>query len=306
MGNIRFGLCCLFSDRAPRFRHATAAHVGRLTPEAGRQYLSDVAASNAIALLHAIERCHELAIGAFRINSQMLPLATHPTLGYNVLDLPAGEAIVSTLRRAGDLARDYRIALSTHPDQYNVLNSEREPVVDSTIREIEHQAWFCETVGAPTICLHGGSKAGGIDAARERLRRGIQRLSHRAHSRLALENDDRSYTVADLLPVCQSMNIPLVYDVHHHRANPDDLTVADATSAAAETWAPRQQTPWMHISSPRDGWTATDVRPHADMIDPADLPIAWLDMDLIVDVEAKAKERAVVALARALGQSGTR
>jgi UV DNA damage repair endonuclease len=34
-------------------------------------------ATNAAALDAAVRRCRELGIGAFRINSQILPLATH-------------------------------------------------------------------------------------------------------------------------------------------------------------------------------------------------------------------------------------
>lgn len=295
---IRWGLCCLFSDRQPHFRQATAAYMNRLGEERAHRYLADVAGANVIALWHALERCHELGICAFRINSQMLPLATHPVWGYNVVDLPGGSVIEAGLRASADLAVEYGISLSVHPDQYNVLNSETERVVAATIIEIEQQAWFCEAVGASTICLHGGSKAGGIAAAQERLRGGIERLSDRARSRLALENDDRSYTVADLLPVCTEMEIPLIYDVHHHRCNPDDLNVEAATDLALTTWCARATLPLMHLSSPRIPWGEGDPRPHADFVDPLDIPRCWSGINAIVDVEAKAKERAVMELYR--------
>jgi UV DNA damage endonuclease len=70
--------------------------------------------------------------------------------------------------------------------------------------------------------------------------------------------------------------------------------VAEATARAAATWGERE--PYFHLSSPREGWGAGDPRPHADYIDPADVPCEWLGMDVTVDVEAKAKERAVVAV----------
>ena len=50
-------------------------------------------------------------------------------------------------------------------------------------------------------------------------------LPENVRSRLTLENDDVSYTVSDLLPVCEKLSIPLVYDVHHHRCKPDGLSV---------------------------------------------------------------------------------
>ena len=63
--------------------------------------------------------------------------------------------------------------------------------------------------------------------------------------------------------------MPLTYDVHHHRCNPDGLSVAEATELAAATW---DREPLFHVSSPRDGWAAANPRPHADRIDAADFP----------------------------------
>jgi UV DNA damage endonuclease len=137
---------------------------------------------------------------------------------------------------------------------------------------------------------------GGKLEALSRWRQGLARLSPRARARVALENDDRVYTVADLLPLCREEGVPLIYDVHHHRCNPDGLSVADATRAALETWGGRE--PWFHISSPAGGWTAADKRPHADYIRPSDVPREWLAMTATVDVEAKQKERAVLRLLR--------
>ncbi len=148
------------------------------------------------------------------------------------------------------------------------------------------------------IVLHGGGMAGGAEAALARLERGIERLSPRARSRLALENDDRSFTPVDLLPLCRRLGVPLVYDAHHHRCKADGLTAAEATEAAIETWGSRE--PYFHISSPRNGWGTGDPQPHADYVDPADVPDVWLGRRLTVDVEAKAKERAVTALREAM------
>ena len=111
-----------------------------------------------------------------------------------------------------------------------------------------------------------------------------------------LENDDRSYTVRDLLPICTRLEIPLVYDVHHHRCNPDGYGVAEATALATATWHGRE--PWMHLSSPANGWKSKDPRRHSDYIDPRDFPREWLGRTLTVDIEAKAKELAVLRLER--------
>ena len=180
-----------------------------------------------------------------------------------------------------------------------MLNSEREAVVDASLAELDYQATVAELVGADVIVFHAGSTAGGLATAIERLERGIERLGDRARRCVALENDDRHYAPADLLPLCRRLGIPLVYDVHHHRCRPDGMSVNDATVVAAETWGARE--PYTHISSPRDGWQSANPRPHADYVDPADFPDAWGDKRMTVDVEAKAKERAVVGLKGEVG-----
>ena len=292
---IRWGLCCQFLDSPIRFRTATHRYVATLEPTARRAYLRAIARDNAAALSAAVTRCAELGIGAFRINSQILPLATHPESGYRLEDLDDDGSITAAFLEAGTLARASDVRLSFHPDQFVVLNSEQERVVASSVMEMDAQARVAQLVGADVLTLHGGGAAGGVPAALDRLERGIERLPAAARLRLALENDDRSFTPGMLLPLCERLGVPLVYDVHHHRCNHDDgLDVDEVSRRAAATWGVRE--PYFHISSPRAGSAGGDLRPHADYVRPDDVPEIWRSMRLTVDVEAKAKERAVLAL----------
>lgn len=295
---IRWGLCCQFLDTPIKFRAATHRYVASLATRPGRRYLTDIARHNAQALVMAVERCHQIGIGAFRINSGILPLATHPDSGYLLEKLdPSGE-IEATFALAGDLARSYDVRLSFHPDQFVVLNSSFEKVVLSSLAELELQASIAELVGADVIVLHGGGAAGGVEPAVDRLQRGIERLSPRVRERLAFENDDRCFTPRSLLPICQRVGVPLVYDVHHHRCLADGLSVEEATELAFDTWYGRE--PYAHLSSPKGGWEGPNARAHADYIDPADFPEVWRGRTMTVDVEAKAKERAVLAIKKVL------
>jgi len=115
--------------------------------------------------------------------------------------------------------------------------------------------------------------------------------------RLSLENDDRVYTPADLLPVCRDLRLPLVYDVHHHRCLPDGVGIEETTAAVLTTW---DREPLFHVSSPRDD--GRSLREHHDYIRPPDVPPSWLGLDITMDVEAKAKELAVARLMRDLGR----
>jgi UV DNA damage endonuclease len=297
MPGIRWGLCCQFLDAPIRFRTATHRYVATLDPADRREYLRAIARANARALLDAIERCVELGIGAFRINSQILPLTTHPVTGYRLSDIDDDGSIVAAFSTAGERASAAGIRLSFHPDQFVVLNSEQERVVSSSLAEMEAQVAIAAVVGADVLTLHGGGMAGGVAAALVRLERGIERLDAASRARIALENDERCFTPEVLLAFCERLGVPFVYDVHHHRCLPDTLDAETASGRAAATWNGRE--PYFHLSSPRDGWDGP-CRPHADFVDPRDFPDAWRSMDLNVDVEAKAKERAVLALRDAI------
>jgi UV DNA damage endonuclease len=297
---IRWGLCCQFADAGVRFRQATHRYVWTLAPDARAAYLRDVARSNAIALAHAVGRCVELGIGAFRMTSQILPLVTHPVSGYTLDALDEDGVIRQAFAAAGRLARAQDVRLSFHPDQFVVLNSVREEVVASSVRELDAQARLGNIIGIDAITLHGGGMTSGKASSLDRLERNLDRLSYDARAALALENDDRLFTVRDLLPLCMRTGVPLVYDVHHHRCNPDDLDVEAATDLATETWRGRE--PWMHVASPRDGAGAPNPRPHADYVEPDDFPREWLTRTITVDVEAKAKDAAILRLRDAVGR----
>jgi UV DNA damage endonuclease len=306
---IRWGLCCQFLDHDIRFRTATHRYVSGLSPAERRRYLADIVRANTAALRDAVEACHAMGIGAFRMNSQVAPLATHPNSGYVLADLDDDDArdaegaplpiLADAFRAAGDRARELGLRLSFHPDQFVVLNSERDDVVRSSVQELEMQAGIAALVGADVICLHAGGAAGGVPAALERLERGIDLLSGAARARLAIENDDRSFAPRDLAPMCARTGVPMIYDAHHHRCHGDGLTVDEATALALPTWGDRE--PYFHLSSPRDGWEARNPRPHGDYVDPADFPDAWRPLRVTVDIEAKDKERAVLRLMRDLG-----
>jgi len=290
---MRLGLCCIFREEPIKFRRTTAAYLARQAPADRRQYLADIAGANAAALKAALVYCRENGIGAFRINSQILPLKTHPAVGYDITDLPGHADIRAGFEACGRFSRRHDIRTSFHPDQFIVLSSPNPDVVRRSIADLAYQAEVAEWVNADVINIHAGGAYGDKAAALRRLEVVVERLPPAIRSRLTLENDDRTYTPRDLLPLCEQIGIPLVYDVHHHRCRPDGLSVADVTARAAATW---DREPLFHLSSPLEGWKGAKPARHHDYIDPADLPVEWLNLELTVDVEAKAKELAVKAL----------
>ena len=253
---LRFGLCCIFREQPIRFVTTTATSIARLDRSHALAKLSRLCLANADALMSALEFCASHGIGCFRINSQILPLKTHPQLGYAIDDIPEGAAIVARFRACGAFAREFNIRTCFHPDQFVVINSPRPDVVAASVRELEYQAEVAEWVGADVVNIHGGGAYGDKATALDTFARNLKRLSPRARLRLTVENDDTIYTPSDLLSLCRAEGIPLVYDVHHHRCHRDDLTEVEATERAIATW---NRQPLVHLSSPLDGWSGPEA-----------------------------------------------
>jgi UV DNA damage endonuclease len=96
------------------------------------------------------------------------------------------------------------------------------------------------------------------------------------------------------------MGIPFVYDVHHHRCLPDELSIRNATTECLRGWKKAGREPFFHISTSRNGYDSSKPQAHSDYINVEDFPQEWLDLDATVDVEAKAKELAVLQLKKEL------
>ena len=294
---IRLGLCCIFVEVPIKFRRTTATYQSRFAKDEQRRNLSGLCLHNARELLNALRYCRDAGIGAFRINSQILPLFTHPLQGYEIDDLPGQREIVDAFRQCGDFARRHDIRTSFHPDQFVVIASPNASVRQRSVQELVYQNRVAEWVAADVINIHAGGAYGDKPASLKRLVSAIRALPAALASRLTIENDDRVYSPADLLPVCRATGIPLTYDVHHHRCLPDALDVEAATRAALETWS---REALFHISSPLDRHGESVDRRHADTVDVRDFPDLWRSLDITVDVEAKAKEVAVARLKKDL------
>ncbi len=289
----RLGLCCVFVSAPIRFRVTTAAMLARLPRRQRLQRLSDLCLANAHALAEALQFCSVHGIGAFRINSRILPLKTHPVMGYEIAALPKADEILAAFKACGQWRARHQLRLLFHPDQFIVLGAPDEVVAQSALRELVYQAEVASWVGADVVNLHAGGLYGDKTATLARLARRIERLPASVRRLLTLENDDRCYAPSDLLPLCQQTGVPLVYDVHHHRCRPDGCSVEDVTEAALRTW---NREPVFHLSSPREGWQGPNPRPHADYIDPDDIPACWRGRSVTVEIEAKAKELALERL----------
>jgi UV DNA damage endonuclease len=110
------------------------------------------------------------------------------------------------------------------------------------------------------------------------------------------------WSVHDLLPICEELNIPFVLDFHHHNIVFDPSQIREGTKDIIElfprikaTWDRKGITQKMHYSEPTPAAiTPRQRRKHSPRV--ATLPPCPRDMDLMI--EAKDKEQAVFELMR--------
>ena len=175
-GMIRWGLCCIFREAPIRFRRTTAKYVSKLSPDEQMRHLSGICLHNADSLLEALRFCRQNGIKAFRVNSQVLPLKTHPTFGYAVEALPESTKIVKAFKKCGDYSRRYHLRLSFHPDQFILLSSPNPDVTRRSIADLQYQAEVAKWVNADVINIHAGGAYGSKNKTLQRLVKQIRNL----------------------------------------------------------------------------------------------------------------------------------
>lgn len=149
------------------------------------------------------------------------------------------------------------------------------------------------------MIIHMGGVYGDKPSTLERFKLNFKRLQPNVAARVVLENDELCYNVDDLWPVCDELNIPIIFDYHHDWIHPSSEPPSVLIPRIATLWERRGIKMKQHLSEPRPGAeTIMERRAHADRCQnlPPDLPD---DCDLMI--EAKDKEQAVFELYRIYG-----
>ena len=143
------------------------------------------------------------------------------------------------------------------------------------------------------VVLHIGGVYNDKVQAMERFVKNFQRLDDHVKSRIVLENDEKNYTIEDVLRLSAQLQIPVVFDVLHHQINPprdQDVSNVDWIYRARNTWNfttdGRQK---IHYSQQKLGGK---IGAHSDTIDVVLFrmfykTIQHLDLDIMLEVKDK-------------------
>ncbi len=270
----------------------------------GLPFVLELGRQNAADLVKMIAWNEKYGIKFMRISSEMFPFASHEDYLYTL------EHADKELKAAGALAMKYGHRLTVHPGQFTQIASPKPKIFVAAERDLEFHNELLTRLGLTgqadndaVMIIHLGGAYGDKPATLDRFRTNYAKLSEAVKRRLVLENDDMTWSVTDLLPLCQELNIPLVLDWHHHNIVRDQeqfregtLDILKLMPEIAETWTRKGITQKQHISESKlpNHPSASKRRAHSSRV--YHLPPCDDTMDLMI--EAKDKEQAVFELSK--------
>ena len=232
----------------------------------------------------------------YRMSSALFPLATHPKVNFDVLNI-----FKEKLKTLGNIIKENNIRTDIHLDQFCVLNSVSKEVVTSTINIIKFYKNMFDTMNIESkMIIHVGSSVGGKEEGINRFIENFKKLEENTKKLIIVENDDKTYNIEDTLYLSKKINTPVVLDYHHYICNQTkDLDL----KKIFDTWT---TTPKIHFSSPKN---KKDFRAHNDYIN-IDEFINFIEKyknintDFDIMIEAKEKDNALFKLVRELKYKG--
>ncbi|MEI5909383.1 UV DNA damage repair endonuclease UvsE [Bacillus spongiae] len=267
------------------------------------QKLERIAISNLENCLRLLKYNVENEIEFFRFSSKLIPLALHPNLeGWRYMS-----ALKKPFAEIAEFLALHPMRVDFHPDHFVVLNAIREEVLKNSLLQLKlHEQLLKAMRIDPThrCVLHVGGAYGDKEKALEQFIHNWGVIPQSLQKMIILENDDTTFSMTDVLYLCEKLGIPHVFDYHHYLAHHDDLW-EDHWDRVVASWSQSPVPLKMHISSPR---SPSKFRAHADYIE-ADTLLTFLQkvngsverIDCMI--EAKKKDDALFKLVKDLKEN---
>ena len=199
------------------------------TSEKKLEKLKAVSASNLKNLGKILNYNIENNIHFYRITSALIPLVTHPEVGY----WGHREFLKKDFEYIGKLINESNMRVDTHPDEFNVINSINPKVVENTKINLLRQAqWFEDfKYDLGKMVIHIGGATNGKESGIERFITNFKTFPEEVTSKIIIENDDKTYTAKETLFLCNELKRPMVLDIHHHNCNNANTNIYDLSSS---------------------------------------------------------------------------
>ena len=265
--------------------------------EAAIEKLERISLSNLHNTLRILKHNAGSEIYFYRLTSRLVPLANHPEL----LDWNYLMPLKQQLREIGDFAKEHKMRLDFHPDHFVLINSPKKEVLINSLQTLKMHYLLLKGMGIDTThrcVMHVGGNYKDTEKSLERFIDNWMVVPTPIQKMIMLENDDTCFTLEESLYLCEKLDIPLIFDYHHHLAhhhNPDWEVHWDRV---VQSWGHSPLPIKMHISSPK---SEMEFRHHADFID-IDMFFNFLNVikgsipQIDCMIEAKRKDEALFRL----------
>lgn len=300
MSENRLGYCCINLTLGETGVTTNRGMVKKTFLEKGLPYVSELALKNVQDLSKVIEWNNKEGIRMYRMSSDIFPWCSE----YELRDLPDYDSIKEGLRQAGRIAMEGNQRITFHPSPYSVLASQNPDVVEKAIKELRQHAEIMDLMELPRshfypINVHVNTAKPTKEEAADRFCKNFDLLPEEVKLRLVVENDDKksAFTPTDLYDLIHTrIKIPITFDFHHFKCNPDSLNEEEALNLCLSTW--KEGEGLTHYSDSRklfEDSSAKDVA-HSDWIWTKQLPTYGKSFD--IELEVKMKEKALLKLIR--------
>jgi len=315
--SVIYGLVCVSEvlkdfDKAIAFKTITRKRFNDLIKQKNRETalgeLSGKILHNIKITAQTIRHCSFNKISHYRLSSKLFPLVTDQALEIQLDKLPDIKEIREELANTGQIIKDLDISVSIHPDQFNILASEKPEVAEKTIRELNFLAWILDEMGMPQsyhcpINIHPSVSTKdptdiNLKKIVDRFWRNFQKTNDGVKKRLVVENEDKGcWNCMNLFKYFhiytrENYNhpFPLTYNDFHNKCNPSEINgqqITDEQNVQAfyHTW---EVTPVFHWSNAKSDFLDEQI-PEFNNTDGIPLGIKW-------ECEAKARDKAILKI----------
>jgi UV DNA damage repair endonuclease len=186
-----------------------------------------------------------------RLTSDMFSFYTMDEYKYFWKSKDVQDSLERWMAPIGETARANDVRLSFHPDQFVVLASDREEVVNKSIEEFEYHVDMARWMGYGkqfqdikiNVHISGRKGPAGIKDV-------LGRLTPEARNSITIENDEISWGIESSLELAGHLG--LVLDIHHHWVKTGEYIQAndDRIKRFIDSW--RGVRPVIHFSTSRE------------------------------------------------------
>jgi len=264
--------------------------------------LVQTVSSNLECLQKTLEYNKQNGLLFFRITSDLVPFASHPVCKFDW-----AKHFKKQFKQTGLFIKKNKMRVSMHPDQFVVINSPKADVVKRSVAELVYHARVLDSLGLDStakIQLHLGGVYGDKPAALERFAKAYKKLPAAVKKRLVIENDDRSYSLANCLGASERLGFPVLFDSFHHECLNNGESFKQAVELAANTWEKKDGILMVDYSSQKKGGRKCSHTHHIDLRLFEKFIKQTRPLDFDVMLEIKDKEASALKARRALEQMG--